>query len=439
MSATPIRRPASPNYVLALLMLAYMFSFLDRTLLSLMIDPIRASFRLSEVQVSLLLGFAFAIFYALLGLPCGRLADTRSRRNLIAAGIALWSLATVACGLAGGFWLLFVARMMVGVGEATLTPGAYSMIPDLFPPNRVGRAMALFIAGGSVGAGLALVLGGAVVDWARHLAVVLPLIGPIAGWQLTFLIVGAPGLLLALLFRVTVAEPTRHGTADEAAPSLRDVRGFLGEHRRVFALLGLGTAAVVGSNYSWILWGPSFFIRVHGLNAQQTGLVFGFLLGVVGIVSVIVGGLLSDRLVKRGYLDAPLRVYLLAIGASAPFLVGGLLVGNLIAALLLWTIGACLILLQGGMIGALLYQLCPGRLRGQISALYGILSTILGLGLAPTGTAYLTEHVFGGPRGVGHSIAASVALYDVVALVCLAAALPPVRLLARRNAVEGAA
>ncbi len=436
-------RPASSghsNYVLFLLMLAFMFSFIDRTLMSLLIDPIRGSFGLSEIQISLLVGFSFALFYTVMGIPCGILADRWSRKTLVAIGIVVWSVATVFCGLASGFWFLFFARMMVGVGEASLGPAAYSLIPDLFPPDRVGRATSLFIAGGSVAAGLALVLGGNLLDWTSHITLTLPWFGEIGGWKLAFVIVGAPGILLGLLFQFTVQEPPRIAPKS-ASRSLADaeVVQFIRANGRVLLLLALGTSAVVGSNYSWIIWGPSFFIRVHEFTLPQAGLLFGILLGFVGIASVLIGGAISDRFMKRGHVDGPLRVYLIAVAVSLPCLIVGFLSTNLWVSLVLVTVGVSIVLLQGGMIGVLIIQLCPAGTRGQMTAIYGIVSVMIGVGFAPTGTAWLTEYIFGGTTGVGKSVAVSILVFGVIALLTIWRAMPAARELVTRNLAERAA
>ena len=217
------------------LLLAQTFSFLDRMIMGLLVGPIRDTFQISDTQYSLLAGLAFSLFYALMGLPLARIADSRSRRNLIAAGIAVWSLMTAVCGLAKGFWMLFVARMGVGVGEATLAPGAYSMIADYFPKSLLARALSVYMVGVTLGSGFAYMLGGAVVAYVENMPqIVLPVLGAIHGWQLTFFIVGLPGLLVALLMMLTVREPPRRGLSanDVQAIALREVVDYLWSRRR---------------------------------------------------------------------------------------------------------------------------------------------------------------------------------------------------------------
>ena len=201
--------PARAWYMVILLTILYMFSFLDRTIIVLLIEPIKADLGLSDTQLSLLYGFAFALFYTLLGIPIARMADRRNRRTIIMWGVAIWSVMTAICGIARNFGQLFIARMGVGVGEAALSPAAYSLISDSFPPNERARAMSVYTMGLYLGVGLALVLGGVVIEWVASIGtVVLPIFGEIRAWQATFMAVGLPGLLLAGLM-MTVREPLR--------------------------------------------------------------------------------------------------------------------------------------------------------------------------------------------------------------------------------------
>ena len=185
-------------YVVGVLTLCYVLSFVDRQILSLLVGPIKRDLRITDTRVGVLQGLAFAIFYTLAGLPIGRLVDTRNRRNLVMAGVAVWSVFTSACSAAGTFWSLFLARIGVGVGEATLNPSAFSLISDYFPRERLNTALSVYYVGVLVGSGLALTAGGTIVDAAtRAGAIHLPLLGETAAWRLTFLAVGAPGLLFA--------------------------------------------------------------------------------------------------------------------------------------------------------------------------------------------------------------------------------------------------
>jgi len=199
-------------YVVVICMVAYILSFVDRQILSLMIEPIKADLMLSDTQFSLLQGLAFSLFYAIMGLPIAALADQKSRIKIIATGIAFWSLATAACGLSKNFIQMFIARLSVGAGEAALSPAFYSIVADLFPKDKLGRALGVYAIGAFIGSGLAFLIGGYVIGLLKDVSfVALPLIGEVKTWQLTFMIVGLPGVLLALLMVLTVREPARKG------------------------------------------------------------------------------------------------------------------------------------------------------------------------------------------------------------------------------------
>jgi MFS family permease len=422
-------------YVVGVLMVAYMFSFIDRTLLSLVMDPVRKDLGLSETQVSLLAGFAFAAFYTLLGLPFGRWADTRGRRNLIAIGMALWSLATLACGLATSFWRLFAGRMAVGVGEATLSPSAYSLIPDYFPPQRLGFAMGLYSCGVTVGGGLAMLVGGFVVQWATSAHPVLPVLGQLAAWKIPFLILGLPGVLMALVVRLTVREPPRRlerGGSASVAPPFREVGGYLWTHRGLFAPLFGGLSCVVIAGYAFNVWGPVYFMRVHGLKPAEVGVLFAVGFGLFGTIGVLAGGAISDRVAKAGALDAPIRVSRWSAIAQAPFFLAAYLVPSRTAAEILFVVALFFGSIYGGLQAAAIQALTPNRMRGQVAALYLTVANLVGLGFAPTWTAYMTEHLFSGPHDVGKSLAVTTVVALTLGAVLLGLALAP----ARRRAAE---
>lgn len=424
----PADSPGYGYYVVGVLMLAYMFSFIDRTLLSLVIDPVREDLDLSETQVSLLAGFAFAAFYTVLGLPFGRWADTRGRRNMIALGIALWSLATIACGLANSFWRLFVARMLVGVGEATLSPGAYSMLPDYFRRDRLGFAMSLFTCGITIGGGLAMLLGGLVVQWAKT-APPGALMEGVAAWQVPFLIVGPPGIIVALLVLFTVREPPRRleaGAKDEAPP-IREVVAYLAGNWRLFVPLFLGFSGIVITGYAFNVWGPAYFMRVHGLEPAEVGLLYAIGFGGAGTAGVLAGGWLADLAARRGRANAPVWVGMWSAVAQAPLFLGAYLSPSTPAAVVLFCVALGVGSVYGGLQAASIQALTPNRMRGQVGALYLTVANMIGLGLAPTWTAVMTEQLFGGPQGVGRSLALTTAISLAWAVVLLGLALRPAR------------
>jgi MFS family permease len=409
-------------YVLALLLAAAMMSFLDRMIFSLLIDPLRRDLSLSDTNVSLLAGAAFAVCYVLFAFPFGRWVDSHARSTAVSFGVVMFSLGTVACGLATGFWGLFGARMIIGVGEASLNPATISLVPDYVPEKSRSLAMSVLTCGNFVGTGVAMLLGGALVQWATKARPVIPFLGALATWKVSFLGVGLPGLLLALLIFLTLREPKRQLTAsvvDSETPSLKDCFDYLCRHTKLFALIFSGFSALAVNAYAFLVWGPVFFMRVHGYTAAQAGLVFGLAIGVGGTASVLIGGLISDRMREQGQPDGPVRVGLWASVIMLPFFLVAYLIPAGWVSLVTFVIAMLIASIFGGLQYVMVQAITPNRMRGTMGALYGACVNLAGLGIAPTLIALMTDHLFGGPAGIGRSLAAMSALSLITATVCL--------------------
>ena len=398
-------------YVVGVLTLAYVFSFIDRQILNLMVNPIRRDLGISEKQMSLLMGASFAVFYTFLGIPLGRLADTRSRRAIIAIGIACWSVMTAGCGLAKTFWQLALMRMGVGVGEASLSPSAYSLISDYFRPEQRSTAMSVYSMGIYIGSGLAYVLGGLVIQSASSQeSFLLPLVGSLRSWQLVFLIVGLPGLLVAPLL-LTIREPTRKGarrTKDgfTAMPSasMGEVWAYVRDNRATLLYLNLGIGMVTLFAYGAASWIPSLFIRRHGWTQGNTGLVFGLIVGVGGTVGIVTGGRMADWLRQRGHTDANLRVALLGAVGGLPFAVLFSLVPSGFWAAIFLVPVLFFLSMPFGVAPAAIQQMMPNAMRAQATAFYLFVINLIGIGLGPTLVAALTEDVFRDKNAVHYSL-----------------------------------
>lgn len=397
---------------LTVLMLAYTVSFVDRTILSLLIPPIQRDLGISDTQVSLLAGFAFAIFYTVMGIPLGRIADRYNRRNLIAVGIIVWCLMTAACGLARNYWQLFAARVGVGVGEAALSPAAYSMISDLFPRDQLGRAIAVYSVGLPVGSGLALLIGGWVVGMVADLPpVTLPVLGTLHSWQLTFLLVGLPGLLIALLVML-MREPPRRGRLSDVAAASTSAPGelpvgllaFLRTNRRVLLHHFGGLSLLVIIVYGSTAWIPTFFIRSHGWSASEIGYTYGVIFMIFGTGGLLTGGQLADRWWRSGRADAHMRVVLWSAATMFPCFALLALAPSAEAAIGLLALATFTSSLHGGVAGAALQLITPNELRGQMTAVYFFIVNLIGLGLGPTAVALVTDFWFGDPLALGLSI-----------------------------------
>ena len=393
-------------YGLGVLFLAYTFSFIDRSILSLLVEPIKADLSLSDTQVSLLHGLAFAIFYTLLGIPIARLADHRSRRVIIAAGIVVWSLMTALCGLANRFATLFLARVGVGVGEAALSPAAYSMLTDLFPRRQLGLAMGLYSTGVYVGAGIAFIVGGLTVQAAMTMGpVALPVVGTLAPWQLIFVIVGLPGLLVAALM-LTVKEPARRQPPrHDIDRSVLAVFRFIGREPRTFLLHFAGFSLLGLLFNGYLAWTPSFFIRTFDMTPGQVGPLLGILILLFGSAGIVAGGMMSDRLLAGGRLAAPLisarlaGLCLLPVGLAAP------LAGSVGWSALVFAAFFFFAAFPYGSAAAAIQMAAPPHLRAQMSAIYLFVLNLTGMGLGPTLIAVITDYALGDPGQLGLSLA----------------------------------
>jgi MFS family permease len=421
-------------YVVGVLVIAYTFSYVDRTILTLLVKPIRHSLGISDTQVSLLHGLAFAVFYTVLGIPIARLADSSNRVLVISAGIAVWSFMTALCGVARTFGQLFLARVGVGVGEAALGPAAYSLLSDFFTGPALTRALSVYTSAIYIGAGLALVIGGAII--AIVPAMNIPGVGHLEPWQVVFLFVGSPGLAIAVLM-MTVREPPRTGVAAGAAGSLpvREVVHFMGRQRAAYALLIAGFSAFSllwnGAN-AWI---PTFFIRNFGWTPAVVGLRYGLVLLIFGTLGVIAGGILGGWLESRGWTDANPRVGIIASALIMPFGILAPLQGNPEVALALFTVFVFAGSLPFGAAASAFQQITPNQMRGQVTAVYFFFLNLAGIGLGPTVVALITDHVFHDDIAVKYSLVIVALLAAPLAALLLWLSLRPFRSLRRATTV----
>ncbi len=392
--------------MLSLLTLAYALAILDRVSIALLIEPLQKSLAIDDTQFGLLQGMAFSMVYSVLGLPLGMLSDRWRRVPLLVAGLTLWSLATIGCSLAGTFHELFVARMLVGVGEAALVPVATSLIADYFAPGLRPKAYGLFVTGSSLGTAGAMALGGMFLDWADGLIAGLPvLFGGMQGWQVVFILCGMPGIALALLLLLTAREPARQGGAPVTEPiSLRPILRLFARRPGAFALFMLGSVLNLVCVYAIVGWFPALFIRVHGWGAAETGKILGMYGFPVSIFAAVNSGWVIAWLARRGHSDAPV---LCAMGCAASMAVfgtlaclapsGGLaLTGYLLNALFLnWNTSA----VYSGFA-----QITPNALRAQVMALQTIASGLIALTAGNFIVGFLSDTVFTGRSGIAWSL-----------------------------------
>jgi MFS family permease len=394
-------------YALTILVIAFVFSFIDRIIIALLVEPIKQDLGITDFGIGMLQGLAFAVFYALVGIPIGRWSDRYSRRWIIGGGIFLWSVMTAVCGLARNFWELFWARVGVGVGQAALSPAAYSMISDYFPKQKLGRALGVYQAGAFFGAGIAFIVGGLVIRFVMGSGnLSLPLLGEVRPWQMVFFAVGLPGVLVALLM-YTVREPERRGKLagyDRGLP-LKQVLAYVGVNRRLFAAHFVGFALMAVPITTILTWLPAYYNRVLGYSRPEAGLTLGSMLIVLSPAGVYIGGWLVDALQKRGYVDAPFRV-----GIAAAFLLLPLsffaTTGTDPQMALFW-FGPFVFCasLSMALAPAALQMVAPNQMRAQISATWMLVLNIVTAGVGPSAVGFMTAFFFQDDMAVGQSIA----------------------------------
>ncbi|MBI2993823.1 MAG: MFS transporter [Gammaproteobacteria bacterium] len=419
-------------YVVGVLMVCYTLSFVDRQILSLLVTPIKEDLGIGDTQIGLLQGLAFVIFYTLLGLPAGWLADRYSRRTIIATGVLLWSFMTAVCSVTRSFWSLFGARVGVGVGEATLGPSAFSLITDYFPRDRLGTALSFYSMGIFIGSGLAFVVGGAVVGAVSHMpAVAIPLLGTIAAWRLTFLIVGVPGLLVAVLM-YTVREPLRRGLligADGAASrlSLADVAAQMTQRWR--SVLGISSATIFQAmaNYAVGAWLPVYFERAHGWATGQAGLPLGLMIVTFGCLGMYVGGRLCDHWQRLGRHEAPLLVAMIGVTGAGVCVVLATTASSATASLLFMAPGYFFLGLPIGSIFASIQWIFPNQVRGVAGAVLQLILNIGGLSLGPLLPGLFTDYLFHDERMIGEAVALTVGAASVAGAVLFRLSFAPYR------------
>jgi MFS family permease len=430
----PWPRPAQAWYAVGIFAVALMFNFLDRGVIALLVQPIKHDLHLSDTAVGALMGPAFIFFYLLLGLPIARLVDSKSRRLIIGVGIAVWSLMTAACGLAMSFSSFFLCRIGVGVGEACNGPATFSMMADMFPRERLARAAATLNFGFVAGSGIATIIGGAVVDFVSNVPTVsVPVLGSVHPWQLTFIAVGLPGLIVAALL-ATVIEPARRGRmtastgaaipAGKAIP-LREVGHFLAQNKTTYAPMFLGLACQSIVTFGIQNWAATFFVRTYGWTIPQFAFRAGVLMLVLWPLALIPGSMLAEWLQKRGYDDANLRVTLIALGAYVPLAIAFALMPT--ATLAISLLGATFLItsLSIGPQNAALQIVTPNEMRGQVTALFLFIFNVFGTGLAPLVIGLVTNYVIGSEAKVGHSIALTAAVMGPLAFIILWSGLKP--------------
>ncbi len=420
----------APWVALFILTLANISSFIDRQILSLLVKPIKRDLHLSDTEVSLLMGLSFALFYTLFGIIIGRLADQKNRRNIIIVGITIWSGMTALCAGVVSYGQFFMARLGVGVGEATLAPSAYSMIADMFPKKRLATALSLYSMGIFMGSGLAMLIGsGIVANMPQTGMVSVPILGEIFPWQLIFIYVGMPGLAIALLL-FFVKEPSRKNALEKDGVSqkltLSESFKIIFKHKKAYLLMCFATAFGALVNYGTNAWVPTFIARTYGWEIPKAGAFYGLVLVVSSIAGVIFGGWYADKLLKEGKTDGRLRVGIIGavlaiIACLIPFLPKAE-----------WVLLAIVIPAFGtsapfGATTAAIQEIMPNQVRALASSVFLFILNLIGIGLGPTLVAIFTDYLFKDESMIRYSISLLYFIGGSVSLVLTLYALKPYR------------
>ncbi len=390
--ATPFPPARQAWYTIWLIAAVTMLSNVDRSIINLLVQPIKRDLSLSDTQISLIIGTAFSLFYMLVGLPMARVSDVRNRKRILAGGLTVWSIATAVCGAAQSFAALFMARGVVGGAESVAGPASMSLISDLVPREKLPRAFAVYQLGISAGQAVALFAGGAMLAYfVRVGPLTLPVLGLAREWQLTFLTCAIPGLLLAVIFFLTVREPERRNRRAKGSVPIREVLRYLGQHRALYIPLLLSIAIGSIETVGLSTWRPAFYERTYGWGPAQIGPLLALSLLVSTPIAITTGTWLAEYVAGKGYPDAMVRTCAITQALAIPFVIATPLMPNPWAALVCGTTASTFGLMSAPAQNSAIQLVTPNEMRAQVSALYLFTISAVGTSLGPLVVALVTD------------------------------------------------
>lgn len=396
--------PTIAWFTVIVLMLAYTLSFVDRQILSLLVDPIKADLKISDTQLSLVQGFAFAIFYTAFGIPLGALADRANRRNIVIGGVSFWSIATALAGLASSFLQLFGARILVGVGEAALSPSAYSIISDTFDRARRGLAMSVYTTGAYIGSGLALLIGGKVIHYAESAIPFLTGIGlALKPWQIAVISVSLPGIVVVSLLMM-IPEPTRKELSQQSKPTIGQAFAYLRQRWRFYLPTTLALSLISTVFFGQMAWLPTFFMREHGMSANDAGTKMGLIIVIMAPLGMWTAGYISDRLTAAGRSIGPLLPLLAGTLAATIPAVAVTQIESTSLALAMMAVMIFFLSFPSALGPVVIQSITPNEYRGIVIAIYLFSVTLVGLGFGPTLVAGSSDYLLSGPSTLGDAL-----------------------------------
>ena len=409
-------------WVLAVLFLALLVSYVDRQIPALVVDGLKNDLGMTDAQAAWMYS-GFAIFYAIAGIPLAWLSDRKNRKAIVSIGIFFWSVMTVACAFTKGFWSLFSARIGVGIGEATLGPATHSLVGDYFPRYLIPRALSIFQVGAVVGSGLAFYVVGLVLEYIEaNPPGPLPVVGHLYDWQWAFIYVGLPGLLVVLLM-LTVREPVRRIVSSTVSKSQQatfgEIIAFYKLNWKTFLTHHIGFAFLGLIGFAFVFWTPVFFSRVHGLPVAEASQTFGLIFMVFGALGVLWAAWLGEKFAKRKVKSAYITAGALGGALTIPFIFLIQVVPNPTWAFVLYAPAMFFVNSPFGMANGAIPVITPPNMRAVVASVSSLMSAILAMGLGPPVAGYLNDVVFTGPEGVRYSLMTMAVVCGVIGLTLL--------------------
>lgn len=430
-------------FVVFILCVTTIFAYLDRQIINLLVEPIKVSLEINDTQIGLLTGFSFALLYVVAAIPIAWVADFGNRVRVITIGIFCWALATFFCGLATSFLMMFAARTLVGLGEATLAPSGYSLMSDYFQKEKVGLAVSCLTGAGFLGGGLAYIIGGQIVGTLNQVEnYALPIVGVVEPWQLAFMIVAIPGLLLVGIMQF-VKEPPRQSevAADyiklKARQSFAALFSYVRANSRLFVGLFFGLAIMAAATFAIMNWMPEYMSRSFGWGPKKFGNTFGTIILIGSPAGVFSGGLIASVWMKKGQISANILVPIIAAFCAAIFAYAFTHAATETQAIMFGIPTVFFSAMPFGCGTATLPLVTPNRLRAQVVAIYLLCANLLGLTLGPTTVGAITDYVFKDESRLGDALGiVAPSLYLIGICIIIIAIKPYAKIMSDQDALE---
>ena len=411
--------PTRAYYTVFMLAIAVAFAEIDRTAMQLLVQPIKQTFHLSDSSMGFLLGPAFALLYAAFGVSTAWLIDRYNRKSVLAGALALWSAASVCCGLAQSFVQIATARLFLGAAESPNGPAIFSLLADSFPRKHLTRGIALMQLGITLGTGFSLIMTGVLIAVLMKLPPIhIAGIGAIRWWQLVFIAIGAPGLIAAAVLALTVKEPARHGQGAQTKVGKGKAIGYMVAHWKIFAPF-MGSSAIGGLAFGVITWTAAFYQRTYGWTGAEYGIRYGLVSLIATPIGLFLGAWIYERFVSKGRHDAAMRVVVVGRLIGLPAMLLMPLMPNAWLALAMSAVNLMVLGGTGACTNSILQIISPNRMRGQITAIFFLFYNLVGQGLSPWFIGLFTDLVLKDESHLRYALLAAQVLFTPASLFVL--------------------